>query len=106
MDVEVSDQVAGFIRCQSPEPRRFLRLALRGLGQERGDIKALEGPLNGFYRLRVRGYRVIFDQALSKSGKPVIRCLFAERRDIVYEVFCQYVSDRILGTEEKRGLHH
>lgn len=99
MKVEVSDQVAEFIRRQPPEPRRFLRLALRALGDERGDIKALEGPLNGFYRLRIRGYRVVFVHAVSRQGRSVIRCIVAERRDIVYEVFEQLISERI----RKRG---
>jgi hypothetical protein len=41
--VEISDQVLNFVRSLAPEPRRSLRLALRGLEDERGDIKQLEG---------------------------------------------------------------
>ncbi len=96
MDVEVSEQVASFIRRQPPEPRRYLRLALRALSSERGDIKALEGPLNGYHRLRIRGYRVVFAYDVAKQGRPVIRCIVVERRDIVYEVFEQMISDRLL----------
>lgn len=43
--VEVSEQVSRFAQRQAPEPRRVLRAALHDLERERGDIKALEGPL-------------------------------------------------------------
>ena len=95
MAVEVSEQVAAFIRRQPPEPRRFLRLALRALEREKGDIKALEGPLNGFYRLRIRGYRIVFVRGVSMKGRDVIRCLVADRRDIIYEVFEQLLAERL-----------
>jgi mRNA-degrading endonuclease RelE of RelBE toxin-antitoxin system len=60
MKVELSEQVVAFVKSQAPEPRRWLREALRRLTLEQGDIKSLEGPLSGFYRLRVHGYRVVF----------------------------------------------
>jgi hypothetical protein len=40
--VEISDQVVNFVRSLAPEPRRSLRLGLRDLEGERGDIKQLE----------------------------------------------------------------
>lgn len=53
MRFEISEQAFGFVLSQATEPRRRLRLALRGLGHERGDIRALEGRLGGYHRLRV-----------------------------------------------------
>ena len=85
MNVEVESQVVTFVRKQAPEPRRRLREALRGLARGRGDIKGLEPPLDGYQRLRVGPYRVIFRQA----GDRLMRCVFAERRGIVYEVFSE-----------------
>jgi mRNA-degrading endonuclease RelE of RelBE toxin-antitoxin system len=58
--VEISDQVLNFLRSLAPEPRRSIRLALRGLEDDRGDIKQLEGDLADWCRLRVTTYRVIF----------------------------------------------
>ena len=52
--VELSEQVLNFVRSLAPEPRRTLRLGQRGLEQERGDIKQLEGELAGWCRLRVK----------------------------------------------------
>ena len=97
MKVEVSDQVRDFVRCQAPEPRHKLRHAIRRLSLDRGDIRALEGPLKGFHRLRVGGCRIVFAYAI-EAGKPmVIRCLFAETRDIVYGVFSERLKAKFLG---------
>jgi mRNA-degrading endonuclease RelE of RelBE toxin-antitoxin system len=63
MKVELSSQVLDFIRHLPPEPRRRLREALRGLTKEKGDIKRLEAPLEGYCRLRVDGYRVVIHYA-------------------------------------------
>ena len=84
--VEISDQVLDFVRSLTPEPRRSLRLALRGLEDERGDIKQLEGDLAGWCRLRVTSYRVIFRYEMEENQR-VARCVFAERRELVYELF-------------------
>jgi len=95
--VEISDQVRRFVRSRAPESRKQLRAALRDLARERGDIKRLEGPLKDYFRLRVRGYRIIFQY--SRSGK-VIQCIFGERRDIVYEIFEKLIHARLFGGEE------
>jgi mRNA-degrading endonuclease RelE of RelBE toxin-antitoxin system len=57
--VEISEQVLNFLRSLAPEPRRSIRLALRGLKDDRGDIKQREGDLADSFRLRVTSYRVI-----------------------------------------------
>lgn len=91
MNVELSQQVADFVRQLPPEPRRRLRLALRELVRERGDIKPLEGPLEGYCRLRVGAYRIVFSYATPQT----IQCVFAERRSLVYELFLNLLESRL-----------
>lgn len=91
MKVEIADQVRDFVRALPPVPRSKLRSALRGLERERGDIKALEGPLENYFRLRVGPYRIIFKYHLSGPTRS-IRCDFAEKRSIVYEAFMRFVE--------------
>jgi hypothetical protein len=86
MKIELSEQVSTFIARQAPDGRKMLRRSLRQLATEQGDIKQLEERLNGFCRLRIGPFRVIFRYILAK-GKRVIRCEFAERRKIVYEAY-------------------
>ncbi len=88
--VELSEQVLNFVRSLAPEPRRMLRLGLRGLEQERGDIKQLEGELADWCRLRVKSYRVIFRYKMEESQR-VARCVFAERRELIYELFAEAI---------------
>ena len=86
MKIEVTGQVLEFIRTCPPVPRRWLRDAVRKLAEEKGDIKALDGELEGYYRLRVRFYRIIFRYLSGKQGR-IICCDFAEHRSVVYETF-------------------
>ncbi len=86
--VEISDQVLCFVRSLAPAPRRAIRLALRGLENDRGDIKQLEGDLAGWCRLRVTSHRVIFRYE-TEGNQRVARCVFAERRELVYELFAE-----------------
>lgn len=95
MKVDLSSQVLDFVRRLPPEPRRRLKMALRGLTKERGDIKRLEAPLDGYCRLRVDGYRVIIHYA--RGG--VIQCVFAEQRSIVYEVFAVALREALIRGE-------
>ena len=90
MTIKPSAQVAEFLRGLSPEPRRQLRVAIRALARNRGDIKALEGGLAGYWRLRVGSYRVILWRSAT-----VIECVFAERRSIIYEIFAEEMRRRL-----------
>jgi mRNA interferase RelE/StbE len=81
--LRLSAQVVRFAGNLAPEPRRSVKQALRELRSERGDIRALEGVLAGYYRLRVGRLRIIF--AYASDG--VIEALFVEERSLVYEVF-------------------
>ena len=86
MKIELADQVREFIRSSPPDVRKWLREALRRLEHEKGDIKPLRDELAGYFRLRVRSYRIIFRYDNSKVER-IIRCDFAEARSIVYEAF-------------------
>lgn len=89
MKVRLEAQVVGFLHRQAPEPRRRLRDALHKLALGRGDVKSLEPPLEEYQRLRVGPYRVIF-----RNAGDHLRCVFAERRGIVYEVFSELLERR------------
>jgi mRNA interferase RelE/StbE len=90
MKVELEQQVIDFIRSLAPEPRQAFRRSLKNLENEEGDIRALEGELEGFYRLRVFRYRIIFFYHIRGKSRH-IRCVYAAPRGIVYEVFAQSI---------------
>jgi len=98
IEIRVGDPVLEFLRRLPPDPRHRLRESIRNLALERGDTKALDGKLDGYHRLRVGSYRVIFIYSVD-SGRRVIECLFAERRAFIYDLFIDMVSDRL---REKR----
>ncbi len=76
-------QVVEFAKRLAPEPRRAIKRALQDLVTERGDFRALEGTLSGYYRLRVGKYRIVF--AYASTG--AIKVIFIEERLLVYELF-------------------
>lgn len=84
--VRTSEQVESFVKSLAPEPRRALTRALKALAHSKGDIRQLEGALDGFARLRVAGFRVIFSSR-AEGGQRIIECLFVERRAVIYELF-------------------
>ena len=86
--IELDPQVAEFVRSLAPEPRRRLREALRGLEVEKGDLKQLEADLTGYARLRVGSYRGVL-RFYAAAGQRVARCVFAERRAVIYEMFSE-----------------
>ena len=89
--VNLAAQVVDFFGQLAPEPRNKLRFALRALEREVGDIKSLEGKLTGYLRMRSGSYRVVFIRRV-RDGNPVIDCVFAEHRSLVYEVFSAAVA--------------
>ena len=91
MKIKLSRQVADFVRGLPPEPRRKMRLALKSLAKGQGDVKALEGPLSTYWRLRVASYRVI----LFYRSPSQIECIFAERRSIVYEIIAEALREKL-----------
>jgi mRNA-degrading endonuclease RelE of RelBE toxin-antitoxin system len=92
MTIKPSAQVAQFVRSLPPEPQRQLHLAIRSLAKGRGDVKALEGDLAGYCRLRIGSYRVILWRSAT-----VIECVFAEKRSIIYEIFAEELRKKLVG---------
>lgn len=84
--VRVQQEVVDYLRRLAPEPRHALRLAIKALAHEKGDIKALTDDLDGFQRLRVGSHRVIFEYEIIDDQR-VITCVFAGPRKWIYEVF-------------------
>ena len=79
----------GFVASHR-KARHRVRLALRGLAKGNGDLKGLQGPLDGFNRLRIGGLRIIHRQI---SGQE-IQLEYANTRDAVYELFEQILENR------------
>jgi mRNA-degrading endonuclease RelE of RelBE toxin-antitoxin system len=86
IEVRVGEEVLDYLRKLPPEPRHALRLAIKGLAQEQGEIRALTDDLECFCRLRVGCYRVIFEYEMV-GGKQTVTCVFAGARRWVYEAF-------------------
>ena len=91
--IRIEEQVEAFVKSLAPDPRRQLRLAIKGLADGKGDIKSLEGNLSAYCRLSVMGYRVIYKER-AERGKRVIDCVFAERRSLIYEIFAKLLSEQ------------
>jgi hypothetical protein len=91
--ISASEQVAAWLTAPPPQTKHRVRQALRGFVKGKGDIKGLQGPLEGFCRLRVGGIQIIYRQVSSRE----IRLDFAQMRDVVYEIF-----ERLLQESKKR----
>ncbi|SDT86570.1 mRNA-degrading endonuclease RelE, toxin component of the RelBE toxin-antitoxin system [Verrucomicrobium sp. GAS474] len=98
IEVRLREQVVDFLRRLPPDPRHRMREAIRNLREEKGETKALQGELEGYHRLRVGSYRVIYQYEV-ENGRRIIGCVFAERRSTIYDLFIDMVSDRL---REKR----
>lgn len=81
--VIVTELAAEFVKRLSPDPRRAIKKAFKDLRMERGEIRSLEDPLTGHYRIRVGKYRIIFRY----QDNMTIEVVFVEERKIVYEVY-------------------
>ena len=92
--VEVDVEVLEFTASLAPAPRHQLRLGIRGLERGVGDLAALEGTLEGYWRLRVGDYRVLL-RYFMRNGQQICRCVFAERRATVYEIFEALLIERL-----------
>jgi mRNA-degrading endonuclease RelE of RelBE toxin-antitoxin system len=86
--VMVRQRVKDFLQTLAPEPRRKLWGAIKGLAQDKGDLKQLEGHLHPFWRLRVGRMRVIYEPR-SVAGERQLVCFFADHRSTVYAVLEQ-----------------
>ncbi len=81
--ISASEQVTAWLTALPPQTKHRVRLALRGLAEGKGDIEGLQGPLEGFNRLRVGGMRIIYQQISARK----IFLDHAQTRDVIYEVF-------------------
>ena len=84
--VRIQDEVMDYLRRLAPQPRHALRLAIKDLAQEKGDIKALTDELEGFYRLRVSSHRIVFEYQII-ADQRMVTCVFAGPRKWIHEVF-------------------
>jgi mRNA-degrading endonuclease RelE of RelBE toxin-antitoxin system len=89
MKISASDQVATWLTALPPQTKRRVRAALRALAKRKGDIKGLQGDLEGFSRLRIGGIRILHRQVSARE----IRLEYANTRDVVYEMFRQLLAD-------------
>jgi mRNA interferase RelE/StbE len=89
--VRVQDEVLDYLKRLPPEPRHSLRLGIRGLQEEKGNIRALTNELEGYFRLRVSKYRILFKYRLENNRRS-IDCVYAGERAWVYEVFHHKVT--------------
>ena len=81
--VKVREQVWQFYARLGMSQRRAVKNALTQLKNERGDIRALRERLDGYYRLRVGTYRIIFRYLPGR----IIECVYINSRPLVYDVF-------------------
>ncbi|MFY8268488.1 MAG: type II toxin-antitoxin system RelE family toxin [Terrimicrobiaceae bacterium] len=93
MKISASEQVTAWLCALPPQTKRRVRLALRGLAKNRGDIKGLQGPLEGFSRLRIGGNRILFRQISPRE----IQLDYANMRDVAYELYEQILANRRSG---------
>ncbi|KAB2646674.1 MAG: hypothetical protein DVB27_06330 [Verrucomicrobia bacterium] len=70
-------------------------MAIKGLADDHGEVRPLEGSLAGYGRLRLAGYRVIFKERPAR-GVRVIDGIFAERRALVYEIFVRLLTEQAM----------
>lgn len=89
--VIVASQVREYPKSLSPEPRRRLKAAILGLAAGRGDIKALQGNLEGLWRLRVGEHRIVYRHSAGR-----IEVFYAAPRSVVYEFLAAHLHE-ILG---------
>jgi len=90
--VRIQEELLDYLRSLPPQPRHALKLAIKKLSEEQGNIKSLTDDLEGFHRLRVGSYRVIFEYSLIE-GERVITCVYAGARKWIYEVFQNKVME-------------
>ena len=89
MKISASDQVARWLTALPPQTKKRVRAALRALAAGKGDIKGLQGDLEGFSRLRIGGIRILHRQVSARE----MRLEYANTRDVVYEMFRQLLAE-------------
>ena len=96
MRISASEPVQLWLQGLPPETRQRVRRELSALASGRGrrlDLKPLRGKLEGFYRLRIGDYRIVYHH----EPGPTVRLDYADLRDVVYDVFRQLRALREAG---------
>ena len=96
MRIAASEPVQPWLQGLPPETRQRVRRELKALAgghAERLDLKPLRGELEGFYRLRIGDYRIVYHL----EPGPMVRLDYADLRDVVYSVFRQLRALREAG---------
>jgi mRNA-degrading endonuclease RelE of RelBE toxin-antitoxin system len=86
--VFVATQVLDYQRSLAPEPRRRVKAAILGLSDGEGDIKALEGTLEGLWRLRVGEHRFAYRHS---DGR--VEVFYAAPRTVIYEYLAAHLKE-------------
>jgi len=88
MKILASEEVQLWLRGLPPQTRQRVRrnLKLLAAGHDRSlDLKPLRRELEGFHRLRVGDYRIVYHF----EPRQIIRLDYADIREVVYDVFRQ-----------------
>ena len=85
MRILASERGQAWLVALPRDSKRRVRAALRTLETAAGnlDIKVLRGELDGFHRLRVGHYRIIYHHGKGQT----IYLDYADLRDEIYEAF-------------------
>ncbi len=84
MKISASRQVSDWLQSLPPETRGRVRAALRRLADGKPvDVKTLQGELDGFCRLSVGEWRIVYRH---RPGN-IATLEYADSRSVVYEVF-------------------
>ena len=86
MTISASEPVQLWLQGLPAGTRQRVRRELKALASGRADkldLKPLRGELEGFYRLRIGDYRVVYHL----EPGPMVRLDYADLRDVVYDVF-------------------
>ena len=88
MKISASEPVQLWLQGLPPATKQRVRRELKALAAGRSrrlDVKPLRRELEGFYRLRIGDYRLVYHF----EPRPLLRLDYADLRDVVYEVFRQ-----------------
>jgi mRNA-degrading endonuclease RelE of RelBE toxin-antitoxin system len=94
--VEIAAQVREYYATLGMSYRREVKRALKRLESGRGDTHPLHDALEGYHRLRVGPYRIVYRHAAPRR----ILCDYIEERSIVYELFEAEMRARLAGGED------
>ncbi|MCX6934820.1 MAG: hypothetical protein NTZ01_01265 [Verrucomicrobia bacterium] len=90
--LNLSDQVREFTSQLAPETRSRFRSALREFQRgNTGDCKQLEDNLEGYYRLRIGHFRVIYAYQTRRNRLEADLLMMAPRK-IIYQAFAHVAS--------------